>query len=154
MAYGKLVLTYYDYGGERSTVTVPTVSSDETTLAATDAAYDTIKSAVEALMVSPGTPVDTRVYSVEDVSADSASALNQRETKLLVIGKTDTSGKIRRIELPGFDLTQLNPTNKGEVDITSGPGQTLKSTLDANWIDPPTGESITVIQMRHVGRNI
>jgi hypothetical protein len=104
-------------------------------------------------MVSPGTPSQVRAYSVTSEPVDSASALNQRETKLLVVMQTNTSKATRRLEVPGFDLTKLNPSNKGTVDITAGAGADLKNSLEAIYIDPLTGEGITVLEMRHVGRN-
>jgi hypothetical protein len=153
MAHGKISLTYYDYGGEPSVVTVPVAEQDETTLAAFDAQVDTFKGFLEALMVSPGTPSQIRAYSVTSEPVDSASALNQRETKLLVVMQTNTSKATRRLEVPGFDLTKLNPSSKGTVDITSGAGADLKNSIESIYQDPLTGEGVEVLEMRHVGRN-
>lgn len=153
MAYGKITLTYFDYGGERSTITVPIAELDETTLVAAEANLDALVAAIEALQIDPGTPVQTRSYSVSDAKTDSSNVLNQREAKLLVVMETNASKAARRIEIPGFDLTKLSASNKGEVDILTGNGATLKSAIEAVYLDPTTGEGVTVKQMRHVGRN-
>ncbi len=154
MANGRYTLTYYDYGGERSTITVPTAEHDETTLASFDAELATFKGFLEALMIAPGTPTQVRAYSVATDKAPSANPLNQRETKLLVVMETDTTKAPRRLEIPGLDLTKLNPSNRGTVDIASGPGADLAGSIEAIYKDPSTGESVTVLEMRHVGRNV
>lgn len=153
MAGGRVTFTYYDYGGERSSVTIPTAEHDETTLASFEAEIDTFKGFLEALMIAPGTPTQVRAYSVATDKVPSANPLNQRETKLLAIMETDTTKAPRRLEIPGLDLTKLNPANKGTVDITSGDGQNLANSIEALYQDPLTGESVTVLEMRHVGRN-
>jgi len=151
---GKLIITYEDYTNEKSTVTVPTDSQDAASLAAFETACDTLKAAFEALMIAPSVFAETRVYSAEVPNeGGSSNPLNQRETKLLISGKTETTGKIRRLEMPGFDLTELSAVNRGEVDITAGVGLALLTALEVVWFDATLNEAIEVTEMRHVGRN-
>ncbi len=154
MANGRYTLTYYDYGGERSTITIPTAEHDETTLASFDAELDTFKGFLEVLMIDQGTPTEVRAYSTATNKVPSTNPLNQRENKLLVIMETDTTKAPRRLEIPGLDLTKLNPSNRGTVDIGTGPGSDLAGSIEAIYQDPLTGESVTVLEMRHVGRNV
>lgn len=154
MATGKMISLYHDYQGEPSSVTIPTLAQTGTGLDAHDALLDTAIAAIEALMIDPSKQAETRVYNFDDPKpGDSTNPLNQRECKLLITGRDSVTGKVRKMEIPGFNLTKLSPVDKNIVDITAGDGLAAKNALEAVWVNPDTGNSIDVEEMRHVGRN-
>lgn len=152
--YGRIALSYMDYGDETATFSIDTDESDGAGLDAMDALLDTLKTTAEALMISPSLMTDTRMYRINAAAeGPSASQLAQRECKLLVIGRDSVTGKPKRAELPCFDLTELSAVSKDTVDITAGAGLAFLNALEAVWVNTATGNAVEVLEMRHVGRN-
>lgn len=157
----ELTLTYADYGGgpnnraEKATVKIEGEDLTAQNFDAQMTLADTLRGAIEAVMIDPSRAREVRGNVVsEDNSAQSTNPLNQREIKWLVRASDDVTGEILRREIPGANLTLLDPDNRGYMDISAGDGAALVAALEAFWRNPRTGNSVTVLDVKMVGRNV
>lgn len=155
MAYlGKSTITYNDYGAESSSVTV---YSDAITAANHDAQVAALTSLVDAIAgITLGLKIRQEYANFDQIlssQSEASDAFAQRETKWLVRYKRPTGTKVHKMELPCADLQFLDTNNKGYLDLSSTEGAAFVSAFEA-FAKDPDGNTIEVISVQHVGRNI
>jgi len=117
---------------------------------------NTLSSAVAALVIGNADGNEV-VYDRNDLAASpAASPLAQRENKWLVTYQGDTSMKLFRLEIPTADLsgTHLLP-NQDEADLADADIAAFVTAFEAIARSPDSQtETVTVMSIRHVGRNV
>jgi hypothetical protein len=158
MAQHYTVTTFRDWGGELSGVKVYNGAITGASIAGFLTEYGALKTALQGITL--GTLAkDQWVGDATDISsADAATPIAQRETKLLVTYVGNTSQKKFTLTVPTFDLDG-NPPGQGEgdsiaLDVSAamiafiGAFEQIARSPDSDT------ETVTVTRLRHVGRNI
>jgi hypothetical protein len=154
--YGLYSRTFSDYGGEKSTVTVPLVELGAANIEAQEAFVETFITALQGVMIDP-VPVDEkRSYAVTKLAEKGARATNplaQRECKWLVLAHDVTTKEPVSFEIPQADLTKLSATERGKLDLDGVAGTALRVAVENFVINKETGNLVEIDEVRHVGRN-
>lgn len=149
----RLNLSFVDFDGETSTASVRGEVVTAGNFTAMDALSDAIVAAIDG--VSVGTLYkDQRILSeTETPKTLPALAWAQRETKWLVryTDDVDSNGD-GSFEIPAADLTLLLTGSKN-LNIASGAGLALVAALEAGMVSR-LGNTVTIVNVVHVGRNI
>jgi len=155
MAQNSTVLTYLDNTGEKSPVRVYNGPITNLTIAGYVTAYGALEAAIAGITL--GTlaqrAVNTSTVTVSQTPAADTSA--QRERKWLVTYQGDTSLKLFRLELPCADLADghLIP-NTDKADMENAEIAAFVAAFEAIGRSPDSEtETVTVLSIRHVGRN-
>lgn len=91
---------------------------------------------------------------VSNVSGGASSVAAQRENKLLVDYKDNTTQKPYRCTLPTIDLTKLTFQFRDIVDIATGTEMiAFVTAFQAFAVAPITGNAVTITGAKYVGRN-
>lgn len=145
----KASVTFNDYDNEASSVNLRGV---DLTSANFDAQVSLLQDVIDAMLdVTIATKwKHTLGLSVDGARIKATSPFAQRETKWLVV-MSDANGNPSTLEIPGADLAQLGAAD--QLDITAGNGLVLKNAIEA-FHKSNAGEDVTVLEVRHVGRNI
>lgn len=157
MAQHYTVTTFRDYGGETASMKVYNGAITAASIAGFLSEYGTLKSATQA--ICEGVLSDDQwVGDKTQVSqAFPVSATAQRETKLLVTYKGNTTQKLFSLTVPTFKLAGNSVQgNKDIIPLDVSPEiiawitafQQIGRTPDSDT------ETVTVVGMRSVGRNI
>lgn len=149
----KLNLTYYDFSKESSSVGIRMADVNAGNFAAQTGLADDIVDAIQAVTLTTKIK-DQRIHAeTEFAKIKPASPYAQREAKWLVkYADTVTPNGDGSFEIPGPDLTLL--ASSGDVmDLTSVEGAALVAALEAG-MRSRAGNTITVTEIVHVGRNI
>jgi hypothetical protein len=145
-----IALTYRDFSREASTMSVGVQSL------ADNAAFGTALSDLETAIgaVTNGTLADRNQSLPERVSNAAGGTGSSREYKLLIRYEDDTTKKIYTATIPTFDISTVTMiTDTDFVDMSTGPAATLKTNFEAIAASP-AGNTVTVLQMVSVGRNL
>lgn len=145
---GKFTMRYTDYDGERSGVTIPI---------ANDPDPGDISSLIAALAgMTIGTQGEALSYVItreqEDDKTRPASPFAQRETKWLVSYQDTVNGRAGQFEIPTADLLVL--ADGGKVADPAHPNVVSLIGILETVMESKDGNPITVVEIRHVGRNI
>jgi len=150
----KVTLTFADFGGEKSSFAVEVDEITGGTFVANDALIDTLVTEVgkitEGLLVK-----DTRLYQQTGTgTGEAAVATAQRESKWLLTYEDDITLKRYQREMPCPILTggKLLPGIEGLADLTETDMATFVTAFEA-IVNSPDGNVVSVISLRHVGRN-
>lgn len=149
-------LQYVDWTGEKSPARfvgpAPVQAGFDTWVGQMTALKDAIADIIVGSLSK-----EERVSYVENVNViNAATADAQRERKWLVTYQGDTSHKLFRLEIP---TALVDPTfmiaNSDKADLASTEMAAFVSAFEAFVRSPDNGtETVTVISIRHVGRNI
>ena len=149
-------LTLIDYSGEKSTVRIYNGPIN----AGTYAGYVTaVSDLFDAIMgIALGTRGTELTLAMNDqISVELPTDANaQRERKWLVTYKGNTSEKLFRLEIPTADITggHLLP-NQDIADLTDTDMAAFVTAFEALARTPDdSAETVTVLSIRHVGRNV
>jgi hypothetical protein len=153
MAQGRLTLSFWDYDKETSTVTVPSLEIDETTLVAQNALMAAFFLAVGDMSLGQ-IYKDVRVFEESQVSGTPPSATAaQRESKWLVrMTEADTYRKLT-MEIPCADTALLDADNRGAADPANADVIAFVSALEDLYLSD-RDKAITVDEIIFVGRNL
>lgn len=157
MAQHYTVTTFRDFGGETASMKVYNGAITAASIAGFLSEYGTLKAATQA--ICEGVLSDDQwVGDKTQVSqALPVSATAQRETKMLVTYKGNTSNKLFTLTVPTFKLAGNSvPGNKDIIPLDVSPEivawiaafQQIGRTPDSDT------ETVTVVGLRSVGRNI
>ena len=152
-----MTFTYADYGGETSTVAINISATSANTLAELEVISTELSAAISA--VSKGA-LRKREYGPQIVVSNLPAADKdaQRELKLLITMRGATSEKLYTLSIPVADPTALNFGVGDDVLIGDGASTDVAAlvvALNANArANEPSGEALSVIRARLVGRNI
>jgi hypothetical protein len=147
----RLVLTYLDYGGEKSTVDFPGVSMGAVNFDAQVALQDALELAINPFTIGTKNK-RMRVASEVILSAALPASVNaQRENKYLLRFHDNVTGKKYRREIPCADLTQLD-TNQQIVSPADPQFIALKAAFEA-YVISEDGNAVIMDSLTHVGRN-
>lgn len=148
---GKAIRTYQDYSREKASASIhlPTLTAGNI------AAQTTLITALNTAMdgISLGNPnLETVQSSINELSNSPAGSVHaQRENKWLVSFSDDVSGTPGTMTIPCADLTKLIP-NTDLADLTDTAMAAFVTAFEAVALSS-TGHSVTIIQIKFVGRN-
>lgn len=155
MAQNTTVLTYLDHSGEKSAVRVYNGPINAGTYAGYVTAYGALEAALQNITL--GTLHQRMVNTATTVVSQTLPTVQaQRERKWLVTYEGDTSKKLFHLEIPCADLsgTHLVP-NTDLADMTDSAIIAFVDAFETIARSPDSdSETVTVLRMRHVGRNI
>lgn len=151
---GKLLLTYADYGGEKSSFQIPILDYTAANFDANETLVDALVSAIDALTI--GLEVkQIRSHSASGTGSGNSSNVNaRRELKFLVTFSDDITGKVYQREIP----TPLLTANTILQDV--GGNANVSDTLWTDFItafeaaaESEDGNAVSFVSARYVGRN-
>jgi len=153
---GEAQFRYQDFSQEKSVATFGTRQ-------ATSANFDTITAEISSLLaalqgITVGNVNTTRfVAQANSVTPGApASPSAQRELKWLMQLTDDSTGaKIQR-EVPTADIVTAGLLIAGtdQADLSDAAWVAVKAAIDGIFINPDTGNTVTLVGARLVGRNI
>jgi len=155
---GRIVLSYRDYDGEKTTVTF---QGSDLTAANIDAEYASaisLQTAFEAVSLGK-LQKRTHVAKVSPQGYGHATDEHaQRETKALVTYYDDVTFKVLTQELPCVDLSLQNPDYPGIFYLAGSANneatwETFVTEFEA-YVPGPSGNNAVVEKIIHVGRNL
>lgn len=149
---GKLNMTYVDYDGEKSTLSVFAPDLTAGNFAAQEALRDAFIASVEAVTIGAlrkTTPIVEEVRTGDGPAANDAA---QRELKWLVRGVSSTGFPVS-FEIPCAD-TSLLEVNGPRMDPGGAEWAALKADGEAYIRSNRITETVTLIEAVLVGRNI
>lgn len=157
MAQHYYALTYRDATGETATMKVFNGAVTAVSIGGYLTAIGTLRTATDALTLGQAAS-EQWVGDNTLISADAASNnYAQRENKLLVQYKGNTTNKRFTLTIPTIDLALLTfiPGGKDAVQITAGAVQNWVDAFEAIGRSPDDDtENVTVVGLKFVGRNI
>ncbi len=151
----RYVETYADFGGEKSTLSLPIA-------AITSANYDAKMTLVGALRTAIGLLTEglsvKKVIHVESVGSGSGKATSptaQRELKWLVSYQDATTLKRLTCEIPAPLLTAafIDTTPEGNAILTATEWVDFIADFEAIVVAPDTDNAVEILAVRLVGRN-
>jgi hypothetical protein len=148
-------LTYTDYGREKSPAKfvgpVPVQSGFDTWVGL----MTSLKAAVAAITLGE-LAKETRSSYVDIVSNDAPTDANaQRERKWLVTYRANTTEKLFRMEIPCAKVVGNLLPASDEADLTATDMAAFVSAFQAFQRSPDDAtETVTIVSIRNVGRNI
>lgn len=150
----KLTVTYGDFGGEKSSASFEIDEYTVGNFTANQALVDTL--VTELGKITEGLQVkETRLLAqTGSGTGEASSATAQREMKWLITYEDDITSVRYQREIPCPLLTggKLLPGIEGLADLTETDIATFKTAFEA-IVNSPPGNAVTVISLRHVGRN-
>lgn len=148
--------TVTDYSFEKSTAGFTGVATTAANYDAQQTAFSALRTAVNGIIL--GEPQKYQYIAVDFVNgndrADSPYA--QRENKWLVSYVGDTSGKLYQLEIPTADLADGHLVVGSDLaDLTNADIAAFVTAFESFQRAPDAlTETVTVTQIRFVGRNI
>lgn len=153
MAKGQYVVSLWDYDKEPTTVTVPTIVIDETTLVVQSAFMDTFLSAVQGVTIGV-VYKETRTFEIDTIAGTPpGDNLAQRENKWLVQMTDDVTFDALVMTIGTADLSLLDDQNRGVMDKTNPAYTAIKLAIE-NFYVSKAGNGVTVGDLVFVGRNL
>ncbi len=151
---GKMVLTYADYGGEKSSFQVPTLDWTAANFDANNTLVDNLVNAVDALTV--GLEVrQLRSHTESGSGSGQSSNVNaHRELKWLITFTDDVTGVNYQREIPCPLLSAA--TLLQDIGGNANVGDTLWTNFITAFeavVESPAGNAVTFVTARYVGRN-
>jgi len=151
---GKMVLTYADYGGEKSSFQVPTLDWSAANFDANNTLVDALINAVDALTV--GLEVrQLRSHTESGSGSGQSSNVNaHRELKWLITFTDDVTGVNYQREIPCPLLSAA--TLLQDIGGNANVGDTLWTDFITAFeavVESPAGNAVTFVTARYVGRN-
>ena len=152
---GKINLTFKDYSDEASSAAFYTDDITAGNLVAQTALMGALVTAVEGLTL--GKIVRETLLAIDTDNGDTpASDVNsQRERKWLLRMTDSVTGDTVTATLPCADLASGHlQANTDLADMSNADWIALKSAIDGNFNNPATGNSLTLLSAKKVGRNL
>jgi len=151
---GKVVLTYADYGGEKSSFQIPTLDWTSGNYDANQTLVDALVNAVDALTI--GLEVkQLRTHSESGAGSGQSSNVNaHRELKWLITFSDDVTGINYQREIPCPLLSAA--TILQDIGGNANVGDTLWTDFITAFeavAESPVGNAVSFVTARYVGRN-
>jgi len=149
--------TRLDYSSEKSSWSINTVDLTAANVVAQQALIATLKSAVDAIVLTAETN-DQLVFTKSGTGSGTppSNAMAQRENKWLVRYVGDATFRVFSVEIPGADLSKLTTTPQTDfADLTDPDISAFVAAFEAvvRSPDDPT-ETVTVRNIQFVGRRL
>ncbi len=145
----KASISFNDHDNEVSTVSLRGVDLTAANFNAQVSALLAVRDAMNDVII--GTQYKHSIGNeVVGAKITPSDPFAQRETKWLVV-MSDSLGNPLSLEIPCADLAQIAAGDK--LDINSGNGLALKAAIEA-FHRSNAGNPVTVLEVRHVGRNV
>lgn len=143
-----------DFGGEPTSFTTPMGVAAVTNLTYDDFAAD-IAAVAAALANFSYIPLHEQFVAIDEAVSDQASDENgQRESKARVKYQDSVTGQSYDIEIPAPILTGRLTAGSSFFNLAQAQVAALVTALEASMRAPGTNNTITVVSIQHVGRNI
>jgi hypothetical protein len=147
--------TLLDYSNEKSTVTIHNGVITAGTIAGFLTAFGALRTAIDAITI--GT-VNKEKWVGDDTVLSNTLPTNvfaQRELKALVLYEGDTSQKKFTVEIPTFDPTGRLVAGTDLIDLTQTEVAAFVTAFESIAKSPDDAtETVTILEMRLVGRNV
>lgn len=146
--------SYRDWSGEVSGFGITTYAITDANFSNHLAHQAALDAAIDALTIGQLAKKSFGTRTLE--SADNGAFGAQRERKILITYKGDTSEKIFRTEIPCEALVEANYlAGSDELDMANAEVAALVDAFEDIARSPDNGtEAVTVLSMRFVGRNL
>jgi len=146
--------SYRDWSGEVSSFEFTTLALDGSSYSALGTLYSAFDAAVADLTSGQLAKKAFGNRTIE--SSENGPFGANRENKILLTYKGDTSEKLFRVEIPCPNLVEANLlANSDMLDMANGEVAALVTAFEDLARSPDNGtETVTVISLRFVGRNI
>jgi hypothetical protein len=138
---------------ETSNFRVPVVQIDDVNHDATLTAIGALLTAMDAIGIGQNQQTTIVLQKNTISSAAAGSPLAQIENKWLCRYHDATTDDKYSSEYPCADLTKLT-TDPEFLDLSTGPGATVKSTFEAVVRASDTGNTVVLDSVEFVGRNL
>lgn len=151
---GKLLLTYADYGGEKSSFQIPLLDYSAASYDANETLVDALVNAVDALTI--GLEVkQLRTHSISGTGSGQSSNVNaHRELKFLITFSDDVTGRVYQREIPCPLLT--SDTILQDIGGNANVGNSLWTDFITAFeaaAESEDGNAVSFVSARYVGRN-
>jgi hypothetical protein len=151
---GKLVLTYADYGGEKSSFQIPLLEYNAGNFDANEALVTNLANAIAGLTV--GLEVkEVRSHSSTGTGSGQSSDVNaHRELKWLVTFSDDVTDKVyqREIPCPKLNSSTLLQDIGGNANTGNAEWSSFITAFEAAAVSED-GNAVSFVGARYVGRN-
>jgi len=153
---GEVIFSYQDFSQEKSAATFATRQ-------ATAANFDAIAAEISALLaalqgITLGNVNTTRWVAQKNSVTAGAPAVStaQRELKWLLVLEDDSTGARIQREVPTADTVDATLYIAGTdfADLSDADWVAVKAAIDGIFINPDTGNTVTLVSARLVARNI
>lgn len=155
-----------DYDSERSNTSFTTGNITAVSIAGALTQFGALRTAIDGIILGTISTETLKVFETKLSNTPPASKQAQRETKWLVVYEDNQAffdpptnaipnegyKKVFTFEIPTADLSLL-VTNTDLMEIGSGAGATFKTAFEA-IARSPYGGTTTILEVRHVGRNL
>ena len=151
---GKFTVLLKDYDGESTTTSVNVGEVTSGSFGTIVTGVASLRSAIDGVTLGlvAAETISTRTV-LANPGQKAENFLAQREAKWLVRGYDDVTFAPVTFEIGTADLSLLGE-NSGLMDVSEGtPGAALVAAIEAN-VKSNNGNSVSVIEIAHVGRNI
>lgn len=144
-------ITQVDYGNEVSSSNFRGIDLSGANFDAQETLVDALQTAIDGVAIGTifAGRIEASTFSGPKTLPASPNA--QRETKWLVSMVDAVIGSPLTVEIPCADLSLL-VANTDKMDITAGAGLALVTAIEA-YHKSVAGNAVSVVEVRHVGRN-
>lgn len=149
----KLNIRYLDFSNELSTAGVFGTLLTAANFDAQVALQDNLIAAVDAITLGVLNRYSRIAAVVAGSSTPPVNAFAQRESKWLVKYAENATGQVHTMEIPTADL-QFLLAGSDLLDLTSTEGSDFVDAFEAYAVGPLTGNSVQVVSVQFVGRNL
>ncbi len=151
---GKLVITYADYGGEKSSFQIPVLDYNAANFDANEALVLNLRNAIAGLTIGLEVKQVRSHSSTGAGSGQSSDVAAHRELKWLVTFSDDVTGKNYQREIPCPDLTAstLLQDIGGNANTANAEWSSFITAFEAVALSED-GNAVSFVGARYVGRN-
>jgi hypothetical protein len=153
---GYVALSFRDYKGDPSNFRLRTTTITAANFDAQATLVSNFETAVAGLQVAD-VPVGRLQHGNEEIDNQDKSSTPQasRKCKALVRYEDDTTKEVYQTAVPCADLSHLDADNRGYFDLDDGGDvAAFVTAFEALALSPEEGNSVTVLSIQHVARNL
>lgn len=152
----KASITYKDFDSETSSFSVNGVALTSANFDAQNTAWQALLTAAAGITLGAEQKYFLGIETLGS-TLPAASSVARREVKWLIVFTDDVTGKQYRRELPCPDLTNsalFSTGDKEKADLLQANVASFVTAFEAFVVAPETENSVTIQEIRMVGRNL
>jgi hypothetical protein len=156
MAQGFATFAFRDYKGDPSSFRVRMAEVTAANFDAQATLVSNLETAIAAFQVAD-VPVARLQHGNETIDNQdkSSTPAASRKCKAMIRYEDDTTKEVYRTTIACADLSHLDADNRGYFDMDDGGDvAALVTAFEAAVISPEAGNSVTVLSIQHVGRDL
>lgn len=150
---GRAILTFADYDGETSTVSVATDNFSGAGYDALAALIASLWSAIEGVSLGLNVKEQIVSYSLGSGSGLATNPGANREAKWFVRYQDDVTGDIQSVEIPAPNPALKSTTERAYLDLSGTEGAAFVTAFEG-VVKSRAGNAVSVLDAKWVGRNL